>query len=259
MAKSRATEKPPTLTEVEVLGALAKRHTRDIFFAHVKTGPTWVGAGRSDLRIIDGLAIKPSWTRPLVTAYEVKVSRQDYRGDQKWRDYLDFCHRFYFVVPARVVVAGEVRHDDAGLIWVYESGTTKVVKPAPVRKVSLPDDMFQYLVYSQVPCHVHPFYSRTREYLQDWLADKKDRRIFGHLVGTRMARLLEELQDAEGHDSDQKLGREFRAFLRQHKISTFDWQEELPARVSQGLGKEMRTDLEYVSKTLKRILTTKEA
>lgn len=30
---------------------------------------------------------------------EIKCSRADLLGDQKWRDYLDFCDRFYWAVP----------------------------------------------------------------------------------------------------------------------------------------------------------------
>lgn len=35
----------------------------------------------------------------LVTIVEVKVSRADLLGDQKWTDYLDYCDRFYWAVP----------------------------------------------------------------------------------------------------------------------------------------------------------------
>lgn len=35
----------------------------------------------------------------LVTIVEVKVSRADLLGDQKWTDYLDYCDRFYWAIP----------------------------------------------------------------------------------------------------------------------------------------------------------------
>ena len=35
----------------------------------------------------------------LLTIVEIKVSRADLVGDQKWRDYLDYCDRFYWAVP----------------------------------------------------------------------------------------------------------------------------------------------------------------
>ncbi len=43
----------------------------------------------------------------LVTIVEVKVSRADLLGDQKWTDYLDYCDRFYWAIPESL---------DAGLL-----------------------------------------------------------------------------------------------------------------------------------------------
>ena len=36
----------------------------------------------------------------LVTIVEVKVSRADLLGDAKWTDYLDYCDRFFWAIPA---------------------------------------------------------------------------------------------------------------------------------------------------------------
>ena len=35
-----------------------------------------------------------------LTIVEIKVSRADLMGDQKWPDYLDYCDRFFWAVPA---------------------------------------------------------------------------------------------------------------------------------------------------------------
>jgi hypothetical protein len=43
----------------------------------------------------------------LVTIVEVKVSRADLLGDQKWNDYLDYCDRFFWALPETL---------DAGLL-----------------------------------------------------------------------------------------------------------------------------------------------
>lgn len=43
----------------------------------------------------------------LVTIVEVKVSRADLLGDQKWTDYLDYCDRFFWAIPETL---------DAGLL-----------------------------------------------------------------------------------------------------------------------------------------------
>jgi hypothetical protein len=48
-------------------------------------------------RRADMMAIDASGT---ITIVEIKVSRADLMGDQKWVDYLDFCDRFFWAVPA---------------------------------------------------------------------------------------------------------------------------------------------------------------
>ena len=45
---------------------------------------------------------------------EVKSTVADYRSDRKWQEYLAFCERFYFAVPAGFPV--EMMPDDCGLI-----------------------------------------------------------------------------------------------------------------------------------------------
>ena len=34
-----------------------------------------------------------------ITIAEIKTSVADFRTDQKWREYMDFCDQFYFAVP----------------------------------------------------------------------------------------------------------------------------------------------------------------
>src|SRR4028118_2158642 len=36
----------------------------------------------------------------MLTIVEIKVSRADLFGDHKWPDYLDYCDRFFWAVPA---------------------------------------------------------------------------------------------------------------------------------------------------------------
>ena len=59
-----------------------------------------------------------------VVIIEVKVSYQDYKRDEKWREYLPYCDRFYFAmafgaedaqvgVLEPVLQSLEVRHEDA--------------------------------------------------------------------------------------------------------------------------------------------------
>ena len=48
-------------------------------------------------RRADMMAIGPKGDLIIV---EIKVSRADLLGDGKWTDYLDYCDRFYWAVPA---------------------------------------------------------------------------------------------------------------------------------------------------------------
>ena len=50
-----------------------------------------VNGRRADLMAIDA--------KGCITIVEIKVAMADLRGDAKWRDYLDFCDRFYWAVP----------------------------------------------------------------------------------------------------------------------------------------------------------------
>ena len=47
---------------------------------------------RADMMALDA--------RGQLTIVEIKVSRADLLGDQKWPAYLDFCDRFFWAVPA---------------------------------------------------------------------------------------------------------------------------------------------------------------
>ena len=47
---------------------------------------------RADLMAIDA--------KGCLTIVEIKVSRADLRGDMKWPDYLEYCDRFFWAVPA---------------------------------------------------------------------------------------------------------------------------------------------------------------
>ncbi|HWW65548.1 MAG TPA: MmcB family DNA repair protein [Sphingomonadaceae bacterium] len=67
---------------------------------------------RADLLAIDG--------KGGMTIVEIKVSRADLRGDAKWPDYLEYCDRFFWAVPAGFDLAPfeeeGFRPDIAGLI-----------------------------------------------------------------------------------------------------------------------------------------------
>ncbi len=70
---------------------------------------------------------------------EIKVSRADLLGDQKWCDYLEFCDRFYWAVPAGFGLepfdGDGLGPDCAGLI-VADRYDAAVVREAPHRPLA---------------------------------------------------------------------------------------------------------------------------
>lgn len=87
-------------------------------------------------RRADMVALCP---RGLLTIVEIKVSRADLLGDHKWPDYLDYCDRFFWAVPAGFALdhfdGGALGPELSGLI-VADRYDAAVVREAPLRKLA---------------------------------------------------------------------------------------------------------------------------
>lgn len=59
---------------------------------------------------------------------EIKSRLEDFRGDRKWPEYLDYCDHFYFAVPERF--PREVLPPECGLL-VADAYGAAVVREAP--------------------------------------------------------------------------------------------------------------------------------
>ncbi len=68
-----------------------------------------------------------------VTIIEVKSGPVDYRTDQKWPDYLDFCDRFFFAVDAHFPV--DLIPPDCGLI-IADAFGAEIVRSSPLAKLA---------------------------------------------------------------------------------------------------------------------------
>jgi hypothetical protein len=63
-----------------------------------------------------------------ITIVEIKSSLIDFRTDQKWQDYLDWCDRFYFAVTVGFPL--EVLPPEPGLI-IADAYGAEVLRPSP--------------------------------------------------------------------------------------------------------------------------------
>ena len=83
---------------------------------------------RADIMALDA--------RGQVVIIEIKVSRADLRGDTKWPDYLDYCDRFFWAVPAGFDLSPfeeeGFRPHRCGLI-VADRYDAAILREAPVR------------------------------------------------------------------------------------------------------------------------------
>ena len=86
-------------------------------------------------RRADMMALCP---KGLLTIVEIKVSRADLLGDQKWPDYLDYCDRFFWAVPPGFNLDpfdGETLGPELAGLIVADRYDAAIVRDAPMRKL----------------------------------------------------------------------------------------------------------------------------
>lgn len=135
-----------TIKADEIVEALYKSHQKDICFDELRLSSGFELASRVDFL---ALSVAPS-TGNKATAYEVKVSRADFRRDnhRKQRGARLYCDAFFYIAPVGVIPHEEVP-DWAGLIeveWAINKYMNngkpylkhKKVIPAPKRDKDVP-------------------------------------------------------------------------------------------------------------------------
>ena len=179
------------MTESDILKALAAKHAGEPFFGGVKNGPTW---GARGLVVLDAVALKPSWASPCITGYEIKVSKSDFKADEKWPAYLDLCHRFYFACPTGMIKPSELGDPRIGLVYVSAVGKCYTRVKAAFRNIELPTAMLYYLVIyrTQKDEEGTPIDLRERRMgvIRDFLAGKADARTLGYQLSTALPKRL---------------------------------------------------------------------
>jgi hypothetical protein len=171
----------------QIIELLASRHWQDIFVSECKNGSSDGGHLR-----LDGWAMKKSWVHPLTIGYEVKVSRSDFVGDEKWRGYLQYCNEFYFVCPSGLIRPDELP-DDTGLLWVAKTGTRLFRKKKPVyrTKTNLLD-IYKYVLMCRTRIVHSAYYPERRNVAEwrEWLAEKDEKKKLGYNVSRKIRELV---------------------------------------------------------------------
>ncbi len=255
---------PPKIGAKDIIDLLKIKHSEDIFIPECKSGPTW---GGSHLRL-DGWAMKKSYSSPLTTGYEVKVSRSDFINDTKLHEYLSLCNALYIVCPAGLIDKTEVP-EDCGLMSVSKTGTRIYTKKkAPYREVETPINLYKYILMSRAT--IVESYHRTfdkKRYMEDYADRKEKAKHAGEYLGRRLRERIEaEIDDVKREnekliDQNQTL-EEIKVLLGRMGIGLNDWGlkrkferqiKELEAIIPDDLERGIRCLAERLTDTVREI------
>lgn len=218
------------ITSGKILKALAARHTKDFFMTEVKDGPTQFG---SHYRM-DAVAIKKSWANPCITAYEVKVDRQDFLRDEKWPVYLGLCNRLAFACPEGLIQKDELPRE-VGLYWYKGEGKPfRIIRHPMFRTVEIPESFYQYIIMCKIQSDRWPFFDCKEEYYKEWLDGKRR----GYETGINLSlKIIEKIREAneqveranersEMADEAVKLQTKAMKLLQDNGITWSPWNDE---------------------------------
>ncbi len=124
-----ALSRPPGLAAPDVLRGIGRLFARNDIWC-LPEMPLRCGR-RADLMGIDA--------QGHIIIVEVKVSRADLLGDGKWTDYLDYCDRFYWGLPAsldRLPLENEAFLPEKCGIIAADGYDAEILRPAPLRQLA---------------------------------------------------------------------------------------------------------------------------
>lgn len=160
--------------------ALAERHSEDVFVPECRDGASQTRSHRR----LDAWVLLKTWSPVSTIGYEIKVSRSDWRRDEKLDAYMGLCHTLYVVAPKGIVPPDELP-GGVGLLEPVGDGTRLVTRRKPTRRqIDLPVDLLLYVLMSRVDIRRERPTSdyradakawKLRE-LREWVTTKDDRR-----------------------------------------------------------------------------------
>lgn len=167
------------MTSRTILDLLLTKHSGQLCVPECKTGSQWM---KRNIRHIDLWVMNKSWTKNWTTAYEIKVLRQDFLKDEKWRDYLPYCNYFYFVAPMGIIQPEELAADCGLLIGSKNLKKLYTKKKAPYRDVKIPEEIWRYILMWRANIVKERNGTSNVEYWQNWLEDRKGKKRLGYAV-----------------------------------------------------------------------------
>lgn len=242
------------VTSVDIKRALAEKHYKDFFLTEVKSGPTLIDSP-GVLKILDGLAIRKSWTSPCFTGYEVKVSRGDFLRDAKFYTYEELCNCLYIVCPKGMIDRTELPETIGLMYYDPERKTLQTKKKAIFRKIEYNPEMLLYIIYSRLESDRYPFFSTKQEYFKAYLDGKCDNRVLANSIKTKMAeenaRLERQLEAMQGFERQYETYREIMRVLHKHNI--YGWRSNCAKELDDVLSRKCPVDISKIVEGMEAI------
>lgn len=247
------------VTSTDIKIALAEKHWKDFFLTEVKSGSTWMTT-RGDMKILDGLAIRKSWTRPCFTGYEVKISRSDFLRDSKFYTYEELCNCLYIVCPKGMINRTEVPESIGLMYYDPERKTITTKKKAIYRKIEYSPEMLLYIIYSRLDSDRYPFFSDKREYYTAYLKGKRDNRDLGIAIKTRLvaenSRMERELESLRVFQQHLDTYRAIERVLERNHI--YGWRRGIADELEKALSRKCPEDISNIRVTLEGVVSRLE-
>jgi hypothetical protein len=176
---------------------------------------------------MDFVAIKQSWSKPCVSVFEVKVSRQDFLNDDKWPRYLDCSHKFYFACPSGLIKKDELA-PGVGLVELGSKGL-HWSKAAVYRPTDIPAKFWQHIVYSKVASDICPEHKRTFniQHYQKVLENMKEGKAPGKSLSITLARKVDKFDELKAQNEKLIRYQKFLAKLaKDHGYHNLEYYED---------------------------------
>lgn len=247
---------PVKVTSTAIKIALAEKHWRDFFLTEVKSGPTQLVQAGS-LKILDGLAVRKSWTNPCFTGYEVKISRSDFLRDAKFYTYEELCNCLYIICPKGMIDRTELPESVGLMYYDPEKKTITTRKKAIFRKIEYSPEMLLYIIFSRLDSDRYPFFSDKQEYFEAYLAGKSDSRVLAHAIKTKLvkenSRLEQELEHLRGFEKQYEAYKAIMEVLHNHGIFGFS-AKDIGEELDKALSSKCPNDIHHIRKNLEGIV-----
>lgn len=175
------------MTAPGLIAALASRHSGDVFVPECKDGPTKTRSHRR----LDAWVLLKTWSPITTIGYEVKVSKSDWRRDEKLHDYMPLCHLLYIVAPKGVVPIEELPSGVGLLEPVGDAGRLLTKRKAARREIALPAELMVYVLMCRTKItreqNEMPANRNWRiEELRKWVSEKDERRELSYAVSQKI-------------------------------------------------------------------------